>query len=208
MMFSDQSAIRVLAFQSPERVLRTIELLITIAQRTLVADEGSILLVTPDKRELQFAAVVGAPTNTLVGKRLPIGFGITGMAALTQSVQIGSRAAGEMEGVDGDGEPQSIIATPLIADDELIGVMTLVRTTTDSRFSTKDAELYAMLGAIAATVIQQQHLLGQSADSPPLSNVESDKRKLMDELSRFFEAKPDAAGLVTILLQTVRKLMR
>lgn len=208
MMFSDQSAIQVLAFQSPERVLRTIELLITIAQRTLNADEGSVLLVTPDKRELQFAAIVGAPTNVLVGKRLPIGHGITGMAALTQSVQIGSRAAGEIKGVEGDGEPQSIIATPLVVDDELIGVMTLVRTATDSRFSAKDGELYAMIGAIAATVILQQHLLGQSTDSTPLSDTESDKRKLMDELSRLFEAKPDAIGLVTTLLQTVRQLMK
>jgi len=192
-----------------ERVADTIRLLIRIALMSIRADEGSILLVSEDKKSLVFADTVGDGLTNLSGTKIPIGHGITGMAALTQDIQIGSRAANDMKSVPGDNTPNSIVAVPLIADDELIGVMTLVRITGNNLFTLQDGELYLMIAAIAALVIQQQHQLdARDTNCAPMSDRESSKGNVLMAVADLIDKHPDYEEVLLALTTALAKTAR
>ena len=187
-----------------ERVSETLQLLIRIALRSIGADEGSLLLVSEDRKNLVFTSTVGKGQTKLTGTTIPIGFGITGMAALTQDVQIGSKAAQTMKSVPGDSDPNSVVAVPLVADDELIGVLTLVRLSSSEPFNLKDGELYLMLGAVAATVLHQQHLLDTTSSACEIqTEKELAKQKIMTEVSELIDQHPQAQEPLSAMIKSL-----
>ena len=187
-----------------ERVSETLQLLIRIALRSIDADEGSLLLVSEDRKNLVFTSTVGKGQTNLTGTTIPIGFGITGMAALTQDVQIGSKAAQTMKSVPGDSDPNSVVAVPLVADDELIGVLTLVRLSRSEPFNLEDGELYLMLGAVAATVLHQQHLLDTTSSACEIqTEKELAKQKIMTEVSELIDRHPQAQEPLSAMIKSL-----
>lgn len=187
-----------------ERVSETLQLLIRIALRSIGADEGSLLLVSEDRKNLVFTSTVGKGQTKLTGTTIPIGFGITGMAALTQDVQIGSKAAQTMKSVPGDSDPNSVVAVPLVADDELIGVLTLVRLSRSEPFNLEDGELYLMLGAVAATVLHQQHLLDTTAAACEIqTEKELSRQKIMTEVSELIDRHPQAQEPLSAMIKSL-----
>ena len=108
--------------QNPQKVLYSFKLLISLGLKLLNADEGSLLIFKKEQKQLQFVATVGSSDDeVLVGKTVPLGKGITGMAALTGEIQTASRAnGGNFFAVQDDGTPNSVIAAPIMLDDELI----------------------------------------------------------------------------------------
>ena len=102
----------LVGIQNQNEVLHAFQLLISLGLKLLGADEGSLLVFRKKERDLQFAATVGNKANELlVGKTVPLGKGITGMAAMMGEIQSSSRAAGgNFYSVQDDGTPNSIIA--------------------------------------------------------------------------------------------------
>ena len=153
----------LVGMQNPEKVLNAFKLLISLGLKLLGADEGSLLVFRKDRRELQFVATIGGKAgDTLVGKTVPLGKGITGMAAMTGEIQTASRATGKnLFSIQDDGEPNSVIAAPIMLDDELIGVITAVSFRKEKEFSIDDCRNFDILSELGAVIITQEQEIAE-----------------------------------------------
>ena len=169
----------LLGLQDDKNTQFILEELIQIGLKILNASQGSLLVAEPDKKNLRFAMVASRTGlanfqrlfGQLVGKTVPIGEGITGMAALTHDIQTSTRAsAGEkFYHVRGDGSPNAVLAAPMLIGEHLIGVMTAVRFDRGKPFSTEECQTYGMFANIAAVVVDQQQRLATLAHAPMAS---------------------------------------
>ena len=133
---------------------RVLRLLIELGAQFVAAAEGSLLVYDSEERDLEFVMTVGGPPG-LVGKRVPIGSGLTGLAAVTREVQIGSPTFDVPNSGSGGSEPEAVIAAPMLVADNLVGVLTAVSFTSGKRFSSRDGDLYGRLAAVAGVVVDQ-----------------------------------------------------
>jgi GAF domain-containing protein len=199
--------------QTPEE--RILRLLVQLGMDITHADEGSLLVLDQPSRELVFAMTIGSRESdgTLTGQRIPLGKGITGLAAATGEVQIGAPTFKDIRQREtlGDG-PSAVLAAPMLVDDTLIGVITAVSFQPDFRFGAREADLYAGFAAIAGLVVQQRWRLNLQGDSSerPDSNAPTEKerleRSILESIHRIFRMKPERLSEVARLLETVEKL--
>lgn len=181
-MIESKQIWNVLGMQDESQVKFRLEQLISIGLKILKAQEGSLLLADEKKGILTFAMQVGK-AQKLVGKTVPIGEGITGMAALTRDVQSASAVTGgDFYYVKDSGMPTSVLAAPMLADDELIGVITAVSFDKKHTFSVEDCSTYGMFANIAAAQIKQQQTLNLL--SAPEAEVFSEKTKTEYNLTK------------------------
>lgn len=155
-----------------------LRLLIELGCQYVRGEEGSLLVLDPDARELVFAMTVGSRSSEkeLVGQRVPLGQGITGLAAATEEVQIGAPTFSDIKqsGKDQSDRPSAVLAAPMLAGDELVGVITTVSFEPNRRFTADDAVLYGRIAAVAGVVVHQARQLdalrrlndGGDANSP------------------------------------------
>lgn len=136
---------------------RLLQSVVAVARHVYGAAASSVFMVSPDTGELIFAAVAGAGEQSLVGTRFPAGTGIAGWVAasgqtlITDSVTASDQFARDAASSTGY-LPASIMAAPLIADDECIGVLEVLdRHTADSGTREfDDMELLDLLASQAA----------------------------------------------------------
>jgi len=200
-----------IAPRSPEAsVLR---LLIELGAQVVGADEGSLLVLDEPARELVFAMTVGQADQKLEGQRVPLGQGLTGLAALSREVQMGAptfHVAGE-EAVAG--KPQAVIAAPMLIQDSVVGVITAVSFARDKRFGSRDAELYARIGAVAGVVVDQHRrlraveALSSAEGGKRAAGAETDAEQIAASVGRLAAARPDALAAVARLLRELEGLV-
>lgn len=139
---------------SPEELV--LRLLIELGAQVVSAQEGSLLVYDKSQNDLVFAMTVGG-SSSLVGQRVPLDKGLTGLAAATREVQIGAPTfLGVKQGEGHATGPSGVIAAPMLVNDDLVGVITAVTFEQGKRFSSKDGELYGRLAAVAGVVVQQR----------------------------------------------------
>jgi GAF domain-containing protein len=148
---------------SESAVLR---LLIELCAQIVDAQEGSLLVVDEsgpgEAPVLTFAMTVGSRESerVLVGQQVPLGEGLVGLAAVTHEAQIGAPLfEGVVQAQRADapvGQPTSMIAAPMLADGELVGVVTAVTFEPGRRFSEDQARLYARAASVAGLIVQQR----------------------------------------------------
>jgi GAF domain-containing protein len=153
-----------------------LRLLIELCAQFVGAAEGSLLLLDREEdppTSLVFAMTVGSGESeaALRGQRVPLGEGLVGLAAVSHEVQIGSPSYEGVEyareGVVPAGEPASLIAAPMLAGDDLVGVVTAVTFDAARRFSEDDARLYARAAAVAGLILDQaRRLQDPGAEGP------------------------------------------
>jgi GAF domain-containing protein len=141
-----------------------LRLLIQIGTQVTRAEEGSLLVYSERESCLRFAMTVGDRSSeaALLGQRVPMGEGITGLAAATQQVQIGAPKYKDIKQTqerEDQGGPNAVIAAPMLIGERLIGVVTAVSFKPDRRFGAEDARLIAGVATIAAVVVDQQQRL-------------------------------------------------
>lgn len=151
-----------------EKVVRfVLAQLIAVGLRILGADQGALLLVDQGGRTLRFAMVAGPDGlppdgkagSDLIGHEVPIGEGVTGMAALTRDVQSAADADGSgipFHRVHGDGKPHAVLAAPMLLDDRLVGVITAVSFNRRQTFSPSQAQTYGILANAAAGIVDDR----------------------------------------------------
>ena len=170
-----RSAASPLTLAAGERESEVLRLLIELCAQFVGATEGSLLLLDPSEdppESLVFAMTVGSAASeaALRGQRVPLGEGVVGLAAVTHEVQIGSpRYAGIEYAHDGTvpaGEPTSLIAAPVLARDDLLGVITAVTFERGQRFGDDAARLYARAAAAAGLILDQARQLARSGADP------------------------------------------
>ena len=180
MMSKINDVLLLAGISSPEMIREAFDLIIKLGLKMMNADEGSLLVYRKDLRVLQFAATVGSSSSAepLVGKTVPIGKGITGMAAMTGEVQTASRGGSNLFNVEDDGSPNSVIAAPILLKDELIGVITAVSFDNEKAFSSQDCQFFAMLAQLGAIVIAQEQTIANYSSKQISSLTEQDAMEM------------------------------
>jgi GAF domain-containing protein len=143
----------------------TLRLLLSTALDMLGAEEGSFLVHDVEAGDLRFVMTVGNDESEaiLLGQRVPLGAGITGLAAERRAVQIGTpsyTAVTQPPHLAGSG-PQGVLAAPVIAGDFLVGVVTAVTFEAGRRFDVAAARIFGALAVVAGVLIAQARELGR-----------------------------------------------
>jgi GAF domain-containing protein len=161
-----------------------LRLLIELCAQFVGAEEGSLLVVDgadDPPQALVFAMTVGSPESkhALIGQRVPLGEGVVGLAAVTHEVQIGAPTyEGVVQARRGEvapDQPSSVLAAPVLANDELLGVITAVRFGTGPRFTADHALLYGRVAAVAGLLLHRGRRLASST-GPGAADRSSDER--------------------------------
>lgn len=193
--------------QSPEAsVLRV---LVELGVQVADADEGSLLVLDHGTNELVFSMVVGVEESALIGKRLPVGKGLTGLAAVTREVQIGAPTYVVGQETKGGAGPRAVIAAPMLVRDACIGVITAVSFREEKRFGAREASLYAKLAAVAGVLVQQRRAL-ERAEREALEREEIDtsERRIARSLLNLSRSAPAAMTHVASMLESVEAIER
>jgi GAF domain-containing protein len=204
--------------QAPEAgVLR---LLIEIGAQVVGAGEGSLLVLDEEEGDLRFAMTVGSEESekALLGQRVPLGEGITGLAAASLEVQIGAPTymdVKQAEKAAGPGEPEAVLAAPMTIGDRLVGVITAVSFAEGKRFTSEDARLYAGIAGIAGVVVDQRRRLAsvesEAAERGPepraLGEAARLEREILERIGRLVKHRPDSLPQVASLLRNVESMV-
>lgn len=208
----------LLGLQDAREIRFALEQLIKIGLRILRADQGSLLVPEPDRRNLKFAMVASGtgPANDggrladLIGSTVPVGEGVTGMAALTHDVQTSTRASGDrFFNVRGDGTPSAVLAAPMLVGEELVGVITAVSFDGRKAFTTEECGLYGMFANIAAVVVDQQQRLAALSNAPAAGQTGTRRRKeceLVRDLLETARAKPDSVDAIGGIIRLLGRI--
>ena len=134
--------------------------IVEAAARIFGAAAASILLVDEQEQVLVFKVAYGAADRDLVGMKFPLDKGIAGYVAMTgqplATSNVRQDARFNQDFAKSTGYiPSSILATPLLAGERVIGVMEVLDKINASSFGKQDMELLAMFAKQAALAIDQ-----------------------------------------------------
>ena len=134
--------------------------IVEAAARIFGAAGASILLIDEQEQVLVFKVAYGAANRDLVGLKFPLDKGIAGYVAMTGQPlavsDVKQDARFNQEFARGTGYiPRSILATPLLVDERIIGVMEVLDKIDEASFGMQDMELLAMFAKQAAIAIDQ-----------------------------------------------------
>jgi GAF domain-containing protein len=196
-----------------EKILR---MLIELGCEVVGGQEGSLLVYDKDEDVLRFAMTVGDPESEkkLRGQRVPLGSGLTGLAAATLEVQTGAPTFKDVEQKERKGDtstPDAVIAAPMVSGDELVGVVTAVSFQDGKRFSSHDARVYAGFAAIAAIVVDLRRRLsayesGQAAAPQEDSERAKLERRILASVQRLISGDTARLTMVADLLASVERV--
>jgi GAF domain-containing protein len=172
--------------------------IVDAAGRIFGAAAASILLVNEQDRLLEFKVSYGASDHDLVGTKFPLDKGIAGYVVMTgQPIAISNvrqdarfnqdfaRSTGYV--------PTSILATPLLAGEHVIGVMEVLDKIDAASFGMQDMSLLGLFAHQAALAIEQSQQMDQIRNS------------LVFGLKRLTSADPSRP--LTELLEVLQKKM-
>jgi GAF domain-containing protein len=172
--------------------------IVVAAARIFGAAAASILLVNEKEQVLEFKVAYGPSEGQLVGTKYPLDKGIAGYVALTGQPIATSNVAQDKR-FDQDFAkstgyvPNSILATPLLSGDRVIGVMEVLDKINAASFGMQDMELLGMFAQQAALAIDQ---------SQQISNMEE---ALILGLKRLVSEDPsqNSAELLSVLEESL-----
>lgn len=208
--------------QTPEATV--LRLLIETGALIVGAQEGSLLVVDEDSDDLRFAMTVGSKDSedTLIGQRVPLGKGITGLAATTGEVHIGAptfKDVKQSEKRGGEtGAPEAVMAAPMMIGDTLVGVITAVSFEKGKRFGSQEAKVYGSFASIAAVVVDQRRRLATQA--PPSCADDGDtaqpkvfgeagrlEQQILSNIGKLVKQRPGALRQVSNMIESVVQLV-
>jgi GAF domain-containing protein len=144
----------------PGSDLELLQSIVDAAARIFGAAAASIALVDEEEQMLEFRVAYGAGNQSLVGMRIPIDKGIAGYVALTgqpiaiSDVHKDTRFNQDFAKSTGY-VPRSILATPLLFEERVIGVMEVLDKISAPSFGLQDMELLGIFARQAALAIHQ-----------------------------------------------------
>src|SRR5574341_163820 len=182
LLFSIEASGRAVLSGSNDALLNSI---VEAAARIFGAAAASILLVNEEEEVLEFKVAFGPSDVDLVGTKFPLDRGIAGYVAMTgqpiATTNVHQDARFNQEFAKSTGYvPESILATPLLSGDRVIGVMEVLDKIDATSFGMQDMELMGMFAQQAALAIDQSQ---QIADIEK-ALVSGLKRLVADDPSR------------------------
>jgi len=144
--------------------------IVDAAARIFGAAAASIALVDEKQQELEFKVSYGIGHEDVVGMRIPLDKGIAGYVAMTgqpiaiSNVQQDARFNQDFARSTGY-VPRSILATPLVWGDRVIGVMEVLDKINAPSFGLQDMELLGLFAHQAAIAIFQSQQLDRIGEA-------------------------------------------
>ena len=198
---------------------KIIRLLLETGIEIIGADSSALLVYDDETRALRFAMVIGDQDveENLIGQSVPLGAGVTGLAASTGEVQMGAPTFFGVNlpkhGVD-NSAPSAVLAAPMLVRDTLIGVITAASFAKDKHFSSKDARLYAGFATIAGLVVDQRRRLAaiesNSSDvmaQRALGARGRDEKQVIDSIGRLLSQDPSSVKQISRILAAIEALV-
>jgi GAF domain-containing protein len=168
--------------------------IVEAAARIFGAGAASILLVNEEEQVLEFKVAHGPAGKGLVGTKYPLDKGIAGYVVMTgqpiATSNVNQDARWDRKFAESTGYvPESILATPLLSGDRIIGVMEVLDKIDASSFGMQDMELMGMFARQAALAIDQSQQIGKL------------EKALILGLKRLASADPsqDSAAMLSVL---------
>ena len=191
----------------PGTNLELLQSIVDAAATIFGAAAASVCLVDAQQQTLEFKVAYGVGREDVVGRRIPVDQGIAGYVAMTgqpiavSNVQQDPRFKSDFAQSTGY-VPRSILATPLLSGDRIIGVMEVLDKINAPAFGLQDMELLGVFARQAALAIHQsqqfdrlgtqlwdglQMLLAAGPDAPPVELLQvlkpsGDEPALEDDL--------------------------
>jgi GAF domain-containing protein len=170
--------------------------IVEAAAKIFGAAAASILLINETGDKLEFKVSYGAGSRDLVGVSIPINQGIAGYVAMSaQPISISDVAQDTRFNQDFARStgyvPHSILATPLLAGERVIGVMEVLDKINAPSFGMKDMELLGLFSRQAALAIDQSQKIENISEALLLSLKRlgsSDPAFVTDNLVKVLEA--------------------
>lgn len=162
---------------------KLLQLITASATDILGAAAGSLLLTAEDgSGDLEFRVAIGGSGEDLIGSRLPAGKGLVGEVAssgqpvIVSDVGSDPRWGGELS--SGSFHTTTILAVPLVTQNNVIGVLEVLNKKNGASFSRDDVDLLTVFAGQAAVAIENARLF-QMTDlqlSERLSELETLER--------------------------------
>ncbi|MFI5760926.1 MULTISPECIES: GAF domain-containing protein [unclassified Streptomyces] len=185
---------------------RLLQSVVTVARYIYGAAASSVFMVSPDTGELIFAAVAGEGEQGLVGRRFEPGTGIAGWVAasgqplITDDVGATDRFARDAAASTGY-VPASIMAAPLIADGECIGVIEVLdRHVHDGHAPGRELDDIELLGLLATQAALSLALLRRSEQAAEASPRMGELLARLSQHAVMDASDPLAVSLLTLTL--------
>lgn len=179
----------------PSSNLDLLQSIVDAAARIFGAAAASIALVDERQQVLEFKVAYGVGNENVVGMRIPLDSGIAGYVVMTgqpiaiSNVQQDARFSQDFAKSTGY-VPRSILATPLLLDDRVIGVMEVLDKISAPSFGMQDMDLlglFARQAAIAIHQSQQYDLIGEALVQGIKQLVTADPSAASGEVFRALE---------------------
>lgn len=174
--------------------------------RSLTDSEGSsLLLYDAEKEELVFDIARGYRGEVLANKRIPAGQGIAGQCATLRKSFIVNDALNDpriLRSVDQDigFRTRNLMASPMVARGELIGVLEVVNTIDGRDYSRHDASVLNYLAGMAALAIHNRQLFNA------LKN-RADELDCIYEISQTIQQYDSLEDLLDAILQAIERVL-
>jgi hypothetical protein len=187
--------------------------LLALGVAAVDAEEGSLLVLDELIGELRFVVTVGNDESEAVlkGQRVPLGKGITGLAAVTREVEVGAPVFKDIQQTERlAAGPEAVVAAPLVVGERLLGVMTGVSFRPGQRFGRKEATAYGEYAAVMAVLLEQARRLdavaGLSGGVVPETGTAAVEREIVERLARLAAQRGPTLGMIARLLEAIEAL--
>jgi HD-GYP domain-containing protein (c-di-GMP phosphodiesterase class II) len=138
-----------------------LETALSTAERLCAAETSSIWEVDDDRQELFFRVVRGRAAGEIRGLRVPLGRGIAGSVAKSGKAEVVNEVAADPRW---QGEPhggfttRAILAVPLLANGQVVGVLQLLNPVDRERFSGDDLRRMQIFAGMLGHPLQNARL--------------------------------------------------
>ena len=173
------------------------------------AKASSVFLLDETTEELVFEAVAGEGAGTLIGKRFPSSTGVAGWVLVTRQPLVVddltkdtrfSRDAAESTGY----VPRGIMAVPLLVDDSVLGVLSVLDRPVDVPFTLAEMDVLGLFGNQAAIALD---LLRRARRAQAALDGEGELAALARFASRLEDADEDKREAGLQLLRALERLL-
>lgn len=149
-------------------VLRLLDRVLQLGLISINSENGSLLVVDEDTSELVFVVVHGTVRESLRGYRIPAGQGVAGWVAETgESVVLDNARQDPRFSFEVDQSfdfyTRSLICTPIIYNERVLGVIQALNKQGDEPFEHADIALLGVVGQMAAVAMYKAILVAETA---------------------------------------------
>ncbi|MBK8900468.1 MAG: GAF domain-containing protein [Anaerolineaceae bacterium] len=151
-------------------ILKLLDQILQSALDSIQAEDGSLLLVDEETKELSFVVVHGQVRTKLVGHRIPLGMGIAGWVAqhaeslIVDNAQNDPRFSPRIDQAY-QFRTRSMVCVPILLADRVLGVIQALNKSNRKDFSNADMIMLNVVAQLAAAAIARAEsiLLGEES---------------------------------------------